>query len=125
MGPECAEREGPTRGRGREGNRRRPRETAHDAFWSACELVESKPEDVALSAAVPGLLRHVFEADMEQLLRRGKATTNVTCLQPAADAPKTRADDEPGYGVIDDDLLAVPLSEGRSCEGGECCEACF
>ena len=99
-------------------------ETVHDAFWTAVQLVEEKPEDVPLSDAVPGLLRHVFDADIRLLLSRESVTTNVTCLQPAEDAPKTRADDDPGYGVIDDELVAVPLREGRVCDGGTCCDAC-
>lgn len=113
-------------------------ETAEVAFWAAVQLAESVaptvPSEVGeepvaaeagtLSPAVPALLHHVFDADMEQLLGRGKQTTNVTCLQPTEDAPKVRAEDDPGYGVINDDLLAVPLREGRACAGGVCCESC-
>ena len=91
-------------------------DTAQDAFWSAVQLCEMAPEEGPLSPEVPRLLRHVFDADMQQLLRRSKTTTNVTCMQPAEGAD--------GYGVIDDALVAVPLEPGRMCEGGECCAAC-
>lgn len=99
-------------------------ETVQTAFWTAVGMAEQTSEDGQLSADVPGLLHHVFDADFEQLLGRHRVTHNVTCLQPAEDAPKTRAEDEPGYGVINEDLLAVPLREGRACKGGLCCEAC-
>lgn len=92
-------------------------ETAQEVFWAAVQLCESKPEEVALSADVPRLLRHVFDADMQQLVLREKQTTNVTCMQPAEEGG--------GYDVINDDLLKVPLQPGgRVCDGGVCCEAC-
>ena len=99
-------------------------ETAEVAFWVAVQLAEATPEEGPLSPSVPGLLHRVLDADMHQLLGRGKQVTNVTCMQPTADAPKVRAEDDPGYGVINEELLAVPLTEGRRCEGGVCCEAC-
>ena len=99
-------------------------DTAHDAFWAAVQMCETVPEGASLSPAVPELLAHVFDADMQQLIGRDKLTSNVTCMMPSADAPKTEKDHAPGYGVIDEKLEAVPLQEGRACLGGECCEAC-
>ena len=86
------------------------------AFWAAVQLVEAKPEGAPLSADVPRLLRHVFDADIRQLIGRGKATTNVTCMQPLVDGT--------GYDIINDDLAQLPLKEGRTCEGGVCCDEC-
>ena len=91
-------------------------DAAQDAFWAAVQLCELAPEEGPISPEVPRLLRHVFDADMQQLLRRSKTTTNVTCMRPDEGAS--------GYGVIDDDLIAVPLRPGRMCAGGDCCEAC-
>ena len=93
-------------------------------FGLAVELCEATEDDGTLPPEVPSLLHHVFDADFQQLEGRHRVTQNVTCLQPAQDAPKTRADHEPGYGVINDDLLAVPLREGRACQGGACCDEC-
>lgn len=91
-------------------------DTTHDAFWAACELCETRPEDVPLSAQVPLLLHAVFDADMQQLLGRERNAVNVTCMQPASDGT--------GYEIIDDELRDLELSEGRACAGGECCTAC-
>ena len=99
-------------------------DVAQAAFCSAVQLCEAVPEGGGLSADVPRLLRHVFEADHRNLLNRERIATNVTCMQPADDAPKTRPEHDPGYGVVDDDLLAVPLKPGRACAGGTCCDAC-
>ena len=88
--------------------------TVQVAFGMAVELCEATPEEGPLPADAPRLLHHVFDADFELLQGRDRTTHNVTCLQPTEDAPKTRADDEPGYGVINEDLIAVPLREGCS-----------
>ena len=89
-----------------------------EAFWAAVAAVESTPEDGQLSAEVPGLLHHVFDADLQQLLGRAKQVRNVTCMQPARDGL------EPEGGLMDDALAALPLRPGRACDGGSCCDAC-
>jgi len=91
-------------------------EMTQAVFWTAVAAVEAAPEDSPPPVEVPRLLHHVFDADMRLLLGREKQATNVTCMQPVEEGG--------GYGVIDDDLVAVPLRPGRACEGGDCCEAC-
>ena len=91
-------------------------DTAHEAFWAAVEICETRPEDMPLSPEVPRLLHAVFDADMSQLTSRDKDVRNVTCMQPAVEGG--------GYEVINDDLLAVDLREGRACADGTCCDAC-
>jgi len=91
-------------------------EAAHDAFWAAVQMCETKPEEMKLSPEVPRLLRHVFESDLLELRKREKLATNVTCQQPAEDGE--------GVNVIDQALLDVSLCPGRACSGGVCCEAC-
>eukprot|EP00322_Chrysochromulina_rotalis_P005275 CAMPEP_0115852768 /NCGR_PEP_ID=MMETSP0287-20121206/13164_1 /TAXON_ID=412157 /ORGANISM="Chrysochromulina rotalis, Strain UIO044" /LENGTH=486 /DNA_ID=CAMNT_0003306835 /DNA_START=100 /DNA_END=1557 /DNA_ORIENTATION=+ len=90
-------------------------EAAQDAFWAAVQLTESN-EGESISAAVPQLLHHVFDADFRHLLNRGKQATNVTCMQPSKEGS--------GYDVTNDDLVQVSLTEGRVCDGGSCCEDC-
>jgi len=99
-------------------------ETVQATFWTAAQMAEEAAGLGELPPQVPELLHHVFDADFDHLQRRPRSTHNVTCKQPTVDAPKTRAEEEPGYNVINDELLAVPLREGRACVGGRCCEAC-
>ena len=91
-------------------------ETVQHVFFLAVAMAEATPQDGTLSEEVPPLLHHVFDADMEQLITRQKSVTNVTCMQPVTVGS--------GYEVINDDLLAVPLTEGRACDGGDCCVEC-
>ena len=47
--------------------------------------VEKTPDDEALSADVPRLLHHIFDADMRHFHTRDKSVTNRTCMQPAGE----------------------------------------
>lgn len=107
----------------REGGAEMDEQCAQSAFWAAVNAVEGTAEGEALSAEVPRLLQHVFDADLKQLLGREKLTTNVTCMQPAKSGVEGVA---AGLGYIFDyDAHAnLKLKEGRRCEGGECCDAC-
>lgn len=91
---------------------------SHDAFWAAVQMCEAAAGTQAshLPAAVPQLLRLVFEADLQQLINREKLISNVTCMQPAMEGT--------GTNLIDEELVQLTLREGRVCEGGECCAAC-
>ena len=57
--------------------------TTDAAFWAVVNAVDrAEKEDKPLSADVPQMLHHIFDADMHHLLRREKLTTNITCMQP-------------------------------------------
>ena len=93
-------------------------DAAFEAAVRHCEDCVRAPADTPLSAEVPRLLRAAFDADFERLLARGgRAVTNVTCMQPVEAF-------EGSQQLFDDELLAVPLREGRVCRGGVCCDAC-
>ena len=98
-------------------------ETTDAAFFAAVEAVETMGEDEMLSVDVPRLLHHVFNADMEHLLRRSKVVHNVTCMQPAKKGVE-HVSASLAY-IFDCDAHAnLPLREGRKCENGRCCDAC-
>jgi hypothetical protein len=98
--------------------------TTEAAFWAVITSIDrSEREDKPLSADVSRMLHHIFDADMNHLLTREKVTTNVTCMQPRNDGIEGKAK---AMSYIFDDAAAkdLPLSEGRRCEGGDCCDEC-
>jgi hypothetical protein len=98
--------------------------TTNAVFWAAVKAVDrAEEENNPLSADVPKILHHVFDADMRHLLCREKLTTNVTCMQPRHSGAAAAAH---GLSYIFDDSTHkdLPLKEGRRCEGGTCCNAC-
>jgi hypothetical protein len=98
--------------------------TTNAAFWAVVHEVDRAEEaDEPLGADVPRMLHHIFEADQLHLQRRAKQTTNVTCMQPRDDGVEGKAR---AMNYIFDDAAHkdLPLTEGRRCEGGTCCEAC-
>lgn len=98
--------------------------TTEAAFWAVITSIDrSEREDQPLSADVSRMLHHIFDADMNHLLTREKITTNVTCMQPRNDGIEGKAK---AMSYIFDDSAAkdLPLSEGRRCEGGDCCDEC-
>ena len=98
--------------------------TADAAFWAVvAEVDRAEAADEALSPDVPRMLHHVFDADMVHLLRREKQTTNVTCMQPELKGIDG-ASHNIGYMMDDTTYVDMPLSEGRKCKAGRCCEAC-
>lgn len=98
---------------------------AHSAFWAAVAATEATKEDEALPVEVAGLLHHVFEADMQLLLERGRDVKNVTCMQPEHGQGGVQAVSAGMNYVFDNAEHAnLPLREGRRCEAGTCCEAC-
>jgi hypothetical protein len=69
-------------------------------------------------------MHHVFDADMQHLLRRDdKLVTNVTCLQPKEEGV-AGVSEAMKYLFDRDEHANLPLREGRRCESGTCCEAC-
>ena len=96
--------------------------TTDAAFWAVVRAVDrAEAEDKPLSADVPRMLHHVFDADLRQLLTREKITKNITCMQPEESGLTTH-----GMNYIFDDSSHkdLPLVEGRRCEDGTCCDAC-
>eukprot|EP00537_Pseudo-nitzschia_pungens_P013144 CAMPEP_0172387372 /NCGR_PEP_ID=MMETSP1061-20121228/4681_1 /TAXON_ID=37318 /ORGANISM="Pseudo-nitzschia pungens, Strain cf. pungens" /LENGTH=523 /DNA_ID=CAMNT_0013116983 /DNA_START=145 /DNA_END=1716 /DNA_ORIENTATION=+ len=100
-------------------------ETVEAAFWSVVNTVDRcEAEDKALPGSVPRMLHKIFDADLELLLQREKQTTNVTCMQPDDSTGLAGAARKMNYIFDDGDHKNLPLTEGRRCEGGTCCDAC-
>eukprot|EP00563_Minutocellus_polymorphus_P016147 CAMPEP_0181050762 /NCGR_PEP_ID=MMETSP1070-20121207/16690_1 /TAXON_ID=265543 /ORGANISM="Minutocellus polymorphus, Strain NH13" /LENGTH=267 /DNA_ID=CAMNT_0023129731 /DNA_START=19 /DNA_END=819 /DNA_ORIENTATION=+ len=99
-------------------------EAATDAaFWAVVEAVDrAEAADAALPAAVPRMLHHIFDADMRHLAAREQLTTNVTCMQPKEEGLTSAA--QMNYIFDDSSHKDLPLTEGRRCEDGRCCDAC-
>ncbi len=98
--------------------------TTSAAFWSIVRAIDTaEQEDQPLSADVPRMLHHIFDADLDHLLTREQIRTNVTCMQPRddGDAGNARA---MNYIFDDSSHKDLPLEEGRRCEDGTCCDAC-
>ena len=97
-------------------------QTTDAAFWAVVKAVDrAEALDQPLSADVPTMLHHIFDADLRHLLTREQIRTNVTCMMPAQ-AGANRI----GMNYIFDDAAHkdLPLEEGRRCEGGTCCDKC-
>jgi len=98
--------------------------TTDRAFWSVVNAVDrAEMEDKPLSGDIPRMLHHIYDADHRHLLTRDKHTTNVTCMQPRDDGIEGKAR-AMSYIFDDSAHKDLPLSEGRQCEGGTCCDAC-
>jgi hypothetical protein len=98
--------------------------TTNAAFWKVVQAVDrAEAEDKPLSADVPRMLHHIFDADLKHLLGREKVTTNITCMQPRDDGIEGKAR-AMSYIFDDSSHKDLPLEEGRRCEGGTCCDAC-
>mmetsp|Transcript_13598 Transcript_13598/g.25545 ORF Transcript_13598/g.25545 Transcript_13598/m.25545 type:complete len:558 (-) Transcript_13598:107-1780(-) len=98
--------------------------TTNTAFWNVVDAVDhAEAEDRPLPTTVTQMLHHVFEADMQQLLLREKETFNVTCMQPD-DTGIEGAARKMNYIFDDGDHKNLPLTEGRRCEDGSCCDKC-
>ena len=98
--------------------------TTSQAFWAVVRAVDNaEKQDQPLSADVPRMLHHIFDADLDHLLTREQHRTNVTCMQPRDDGVggKARA---MNYIFDDSSHKDLPLEEGRRCEDGQCCDAC-
>ena len=100
-------------------------ETADKAFWAVVKAVDdAEAEDLPLSANVTNMIHQIFEADHRNLLTREKQTTNVTCMQPDDSNGLEGAARRMNYVFDDGDHKNLPLTEGRRCEGGTCCDKC-
>ena len=98
-------------------------ETTDAAFWAVVDAVDTaEKEDKPLSAHVPRMLHHIFDADLKHLLTREQLRMNVTCMQPK-DEGLTSAH-QMNYIFDDSSHKDLPLTEGRRCEDGHCCDAC-
>lgn len=101
-------------------------EMVETAFWGVVKAVDqAEADDLAISGNITQMIHHVFDADMYNLLQREKITTNVTCMQPAGETETVAGTARRMNYVFDDgDHKNLPLSEGRRCEDGNCCDAC-
>ena len=100
-------------------------ETTEAAFWAVVNEVDrSEEENLPLSANVTNMLHFIFDADLENLKQREKITKNVTCMQPDDSGGMAGAARKMNYVFDDGDHKNLPLTEGRRCEGGTCCDAC-
>ena len=100
-------------------------ETVDAAFWAVVQAVNrAEEQDQPLSADIPVMLHHVFDADMELLKQREKNTFNVTCMQPLTEEDEAGAARRMNYIFDDYAHQQLPLEEGRRCEDGRCCDAC-
>uniref|UniRef100_A0A7S4EIH1 Fe2OG dioxygenase domain-containing protein n=1 Tax=Pseudo-nitzschia australis TaxID=44445 RepID=A0A7S4EIH1_9STRA len=98
--------------------------TTEAAFWTIIKAVDqAESEDKPLSGDLPQMLHHIFDADLRHLLTREQQTLNVTCMQPRDDGIEGKAR-AMNYIFDDSSHKDLPLSEGRRCEGGTCCDAC-
>lgn len=97
-------------------------ELTDKAFWAVVRAVDrAEEEDKALSANVPRMLHHIFDADLTHLLSREQIRTNVTCMQPEELGANAIAMNS----IFDDSAHKdLPLVEGRRCEDGDCCDEC-
>mmetsp|Transcript_4395 Transcript_4395/g.5607 ORF Transcript_4395/g.5607 Transcript_4395/m.5607 type:complete len:514 (+) Transcript_4395:62-1603(+) len=100
-------------------------ETTDAAFWTVINAINTaEAQDMPLSANVTQMIHHIFEADHRHLLTREKQTTNLTCMQPDDSQGVAGAARKMNYIFDDGDHKNLPLTEGRRCEGGTCCEEC-
>jgi hypothetical protein len=98
--------------------------TTNAAFWAVVKAVdEAEAQDRPLSPDVPRMLHRIFDADLRHLLQRQQIRTNVTCMQPRDDGVEGRAQ-AMSYIFDDSAHKDLPLTEGRRCEDGHCCDAC-
>jgi len=98
--------------------------TTNAAFWAVVKAVDrAEAQDQPLSADVPKMLHHIFDADLRHLLSREKQTTNVTCMKPALEGEEG-AQERMNYIFDDSTHKDIKLAEGRRCEDGHCCDAC-
>jgi len=99
--------------------------TTNRAFWSVVQAVDrAEEQDKALSGNIATMLHHVFDADLKHLLQREKISTNVTCMQPDESEDDAGAARRMNYIFDDGDHKNLPLTKGRKCEDGACCDAC-
>ena len=100
-------------------------ETTEAAFWAVVNEVDrAEQQDEPLSANVPRMLHHIFDADLDHLLTRDQVRTNVTCMMPDETGGMAGAARRMNYIFDDGDIKHLPLAEGRRCEDGNCCDAC-
>jgi hypothetical protein len=99
--------------------------TTDAAFWEVVRAVDRAEKlDQPLSADVPRMLHHIFDADLRHLQSREKISTNVTCMQPDESHGLEGAARRMNYIFDDSAHKDLPLTEGRRCEGGSCCDKC-
>lgn len=97
------------------------------AFWTTVQAVDrAEARDEPLSADVATMLHHVFAADHELLIssQREHLRANITCRSPDDSSGTAGAARRMNYVFDDGDHKHLPLVDGRTCEGGTCCDAC-
>jgi len=100
-------------------------ETTDAAFWAVVNDVDrAEQADQPLSADVPRMLHHIFDADQLHLQNREKITLNMTCKQPDDSQGIEGASRRMNYIFDDSSHKDLPLMDGRCCEGGTCCDTC-
>eukprot|EP00529_Nitzschia_sp_RCC80_P012882 CAMPEP_0113499288 /NCGR_PEP_ID=MMETSP0014_2-20120614/31664_1 /TAXON_ID=2857 /ORGANISM="Nitzschia sp." /LENGTH=586 /DNA_ID=CAMNT_0000393445 /DNA_START=51 /DNA_END=1808 /DNA_ORIENTATION=- /assembly_acc=CAM_ASM_000159 len=99
--------------------------TTDTAFWEVVKAVDKAEENnEPLSGNVPKMLHRIFEADLKHLQTREKITKNVTCMQPDESQGMAARAQRMSYIFDDSSHKDLPLTEGRVCEGGNCCDKC-
>lgn len=99
--------------------------TTNAAFWSVVNAVDqAEAEDEPLAANIPQMLHRIFDADQIHLKTREKQTTNLTCMQPDESDGIAGSARKMNYIFDDSAHKDLPLTEGRRCEGGQCCDKC-
>lgn len=97
-------------------------DTTNAAFRAVVNAVDrAEARDEAIPPAVPQMLHHIFDADLQHLLTREKITKNVTCMMPQTEGLTTHG---LNYVFDDGEHKNLPLEEGRRCEDGNCCDKC-
>lgn len=97
-------------------------DTTSAAFRAVVNAVDrAEARDEAIPPAVPQMLHHIFDADLQHLLTREKITKNVTCMMPQTEGLTTHG---LNYVFDDGEHKNLPLEEGRRCEDGNCCDKC-
>jgi len=99
--------------------------TTETAFWEVVKAVDKAEENnEPLSGNIPKMLHRIFDADLKHLQTREKITKNVTCMQPDESQGMAARAQRMSYIFDDSSHKDLPLTEGRVCEGGNCCDKC-
>jgi hypothetical protein len=95
------------------------------AFWAVVNTIDrAEARNEPLPGNVANMIHLIFEADSRHLLTREQQTTNVTCMQPDKSGGIEGEAKKMNYLFDDSSHKDLPITEGRRCEGGTCCDKC-